>query len=86
MYPNISEIATGGALAQVFSCEFCEIFKNTFFIEHLWTNVSVLYNFRVANILDYHRNREKGYTFSYEKTIFCTSVLNIMLEIRLRFS
>ena len=23
-------------LAQVFSCEFCEIFKNTFFIEHLW--------------------------------------------------
>ena len=23
-------------LAQVFSCEFCEIFKNTFFMEHLW--------------------------------------------------
>ena len=23
------------ALAQVFSCEFCEIFKNTFFTEHL---------------------------------------------------
>ena len=23
-------------LAQVFSGEFCEIFKNTFFIEHLW--------------------------------------------------
>ena len=23
-------------LAQVFSCEFCEIFKNTFFIEHPW--------------------------------------------------
>ena len=22
--------------AQVFSCEFCEISKNTFFIEHLW--------------------------------------------------
>ena len=22
------------ALAQVFSCEFCEIFKNTFFTEH----------------------------------------------------
>ena len=22
-------------LAQVFSCEFCEIFKNTFFIKHL---------------------------------------------------
>ena len=24
------------ALAQVFSCEFCEISKNTFFTEHVW--------------------------------------------------
>ena len=31
------------ALAQVFSCEFCEISKNTFFTEHLWTTASVLY-------------------------------------------
>ena len=23
-------------LAQVFSCEFCEICKNTFFTEHVW--------------------------------------------------
>ena len=28
------------ALAQVFSCEFCEISENTFFIEHLWTAAS----------------------------------------------
>ena len=28
------------ALAQVFSCEFCEISKNTFFTEHLWTTAS----------------------------------------------
>ena len=27
-------------LAQVFSCEFCEISKNTCFTEHLWTNAS----------------------------------------------
>ena len=27
-------------LAQVFSREFCEISKNTFFREHLWTNAS----------------------------------------------
>ena len=27
-------------LAQVFSCESCEISKNTFFIEHLWATVS----------------------------------------------
>ena len=28
------------ALAQVFSCEFCEIFKNTCFTEHLWATAS----------------------------------------------
>ena len=27
-------------LAQVFSCEFCETVKNTFFTEHLWTTTS----------------------------------------------
>ena len=29
------------SLAQVFSCQFCEISKNTFFTEHLWTTISV---------------------------------------------
>ena len=28
-------------LAQVFSCEFCKIFKSTLFTEHLWTTASV---------------------------------------------
>ena len=28
-------------LAQMFSCEFCEISKNIFFTEHLWTTASV---------------------------------------------
>ena len=28
-------------LAQVFSCKFCEIFKKTFFTEHLWTTAYV---------------------------------------------
>ena len=32
-------------MAQVFSCEFCEISKNTFFTEHLWTTVSEWKNF-----------------------------------------
>ena len=27
-------------LALVFSCEFCEISKNAFFTEHLWTTAS----------------------------------------------
>ena len=29
-------------LAQVFFCEFCEIFKNTFFTEYLWATASVV--------------------------------------------
>ena len=32
-------------LAQVFSCEFCEISKNTFFTEHLRVTASVLFLF-----------------------------------------
>ena len=27
-------------LAQAFSCEFCEIYKNSFFTEHLWATAS----------------------------------------------
>ena len=27
-------------LVQMFSCEFCEIFKNNFFKEHLWAAAS----------------------------------------------
>ena len=38
------------ALAQVFSCEFCEISKNTFFSEHLQTTASVsISNFLFKN-------------------------------------
>ena len=32
-------------LAWVFSCGFCEISKNTFFTEHLWTTASVSISF-----------------------------------------
>ena len=28
-------------MTKVFSCEFCEISKNTFFTEHAWANASV---------------------------------------------
>ena len=30
-------------LARVFSCEFCEISKNTFFLEHIWATASMLF-------------------------------------------
>ena len=35
-------------LAQVFCCEFCEIYKNTFFTEHLLVTVSVDTSFEVS--------------------------------------
>ena len=34
------------ALMQVFSCEFCEISKNIFLTEHLWTTASVTSMFK----------------------------------------
>ena len=36
------EFAKKETLAHVFSCEFCEISKNTFFAEHLWAAASAL--------------------------------------------
>ena len=35
-WPQACNFIKKETLAQVFSCEFCEIFKNTFFTEHLW--------------------------------------------------
>ena len=35
-------------LAQVFSCEFCEISKNTFFTEHLRTTASKMFMFSLC--------------------------------------
>ena len=37
-------------LAQVFSCEFSEISKNTFFTEYLWATASVTYFDKVLNL------------------------------------
>ena len=34
------EFIKKGTLAQVFSCEFCEISKNTILTEHVWTTAS----------------------------------------------
>ena len=37
------------ALAQVFSCEFCEISKNTFLTEHVWATTSFIFS-KVAGL------------------------------------
>ena len=38
--PEACNFSKKETLAQVFSCEFCEISKNTFFTEHLWATAS----------------------------------------------
>ena len=35
-------------LTQVFSCQFCEISKNIFFTEHVWTTASVPENIKLT--------------------------------------
>ena len=44
--------------AQVFSCEFCEIFKNTIFTEHLRTTASVHDSHQLSVILSISREGE----------------------------
>ena len=40
LWPLACNFIEKETLAQIFSCECCEISKNTFFTEHLWTTVS----------------------------------------------
>ena len=39
---SVKKVLKKVTLARVFSCEFCEISKNTFFLEHLWATASEL--------------------------------------------
>ena len=41
-------------LAKVFSCEFCEILKNNFFEEHLWTAASETIRFMWGGVFSKH--------------------------------
>ena len=40
--PQACNLIKSENLAQVFFCEYCVIFNNTVFTEHLWTTASVL--------------------------------------------
>ena len=50
-------------LAQVFSCEFCQISKNTFFTEHLRATASTYMRRIDTHQLSNHRNYTRGITF-----------------------
>ena len=52
--PEACNIIKKETLGEVFSCEFCEISKNTFLTEHLWTTASVLYGVYPTATLQKH--------------------------------
>ena len=49
--PQTCNFVKNETLAQVFSCEFCEISKNTFFTEHLRATASVTFSFSSGSFL-----------------------------------
>ena len=38
----------------MFSCEFCQIYENTFFTEHLWTTASEEFKLKLKNLGNIH--------------------------------
>ena len=46
---SVKKVLKKETLAQVFSCEFCEISKNNFFIEHLWW-LLLYFNYKIWSI------------------------------------
>ena len=46
-------------LAQVFSCEFCEISKDTFFTEHFQATASMFCSLELTDLAESHQNLEK---------------------------
>ena len=61
------------ALVQVFSCGFCEIFKNTFFTEDLWTTVHTFkraHTFKHFSVHTFTKEKNKlikiGFWLSYK--------------------
>ena len=47
--------------AQVFSCEFCKIFNNTFFTEHLRTTASIYIKNITKKTVENHENPRKTF-------------------------
>ena len=58
------------ALAQVLSCKFCEIFKNTFFTEHLWTTASMTLKYEILIVRSSHQRCSIKKSFLKDFTTF----------------
>ena len=69
----------GQYTAHVFSCEFCEIFKNTFFSEHVratisgYSRIEFCVNIAQLVILSYPTTPRKMFPFKNTRTLFSFS-------------
>ena len=79
----------GQYTTHVFSCEFCEIFKNIFFAEHVWVTVSqyrrIAFCVNIAQliILSYPTVRRKMFAFKNTRALFSFS--SLLMEILILF-
>ena len=66
-------------LAQVFSCEFCEISKNIFFTEHLWATpfqLAIHFVFYKQRSITAKRSSKLNH-FTITIILFCTTLTEI---------
>ena len=71
-------------MAQVFSCEFCEISQNTFFIEHLLMNASTFSKDYILNLFVNSPKLQEFYMFLIDLTasrFVRSSYLEVLLKI-----
>ena len=58
---DLGPVAEKETLAQTFSCESCEIYKNTFFTGHLWATGTVPYKYLPIYLMNIPENINKEY-------------------------
>ena len=70
-----------GTLAQLFSCGFCENFKNTSFTEHLWATVSMLFK-NLPSCVGYWHVLKYNLGGQTQSTLAkCTAKLGVLVKI-----
>ena len=72
-------------LAQAFSCEFCEISKNTFFTEHVRWLILTLVDSGDLPSLNSSLSEIKVLIFSFKETLDLEGIFKIALRLRDRY-
>ena len=75
--PEVCNFIKQETLAQVFFCEFCEIFKNTYFTEHLWVTTSHQRRWRILNFLMFSKEKSKNKFLNIALADFVKHILQV---------